>query len=288
MAREAENQASDWSGKANQSVGPESHWKPGELGWYNEFCQPISDALWHHDFALVQNNIVKGRKAVSDGTVEGQEADCLAAQLNYMDFQWAFMRLYSVPKEDRKTDCKPQLAKIIKTTLIPQEDLSERETFQNQIRLYLMACCSARFEPSLLSEDTFFAWHGQLEQKYKNTEYWTFVTFWAFDNEILDLLEQGYNYLLFKGTGFYSEYSFKRVELMLKLRRTVAKEEDLLDLIKLSIVINQLKSVKVIFLEEATKQGLWSPEVNRFYNDFLLELSHNRSTRAQRLIDSGE
>lgn len=210
----------------------------------------------------------------------------MAAQLNYMDFQWALMRLYSVPKEDRKTACKPQLAKIIKTTLIPQEDLPERETFQNQVRLYLMACCSARFEPSLLSESTFFAWHGQLEQKYKNTEYWTFVTFWAYDNEILGLLEQGYNYLLFQGTGFYSEYAFKRVELMLKLRRTVAKEVDLLDLMKLSKVINQLKSVKVIFFDEATKQGIWGPEVNRFYNDFLLELNHNRSTRAQRLIDS--
>ncbi len=251
-----------------------------------EYCQPISDAMWRNDITLPQSEIARGRNAIAKGTIGGQEAGCLAAQLNFMDYQLASLKTQLTPKKDKDVSRVHQLLEIIQTTLLPQENSRESETYQFQIRLFLMACCAIRNELNPLNEPTFRAWFAQLEKKYQDTEFWTYVSFWAYDNDILDLLEQAYDYLLLIGSGFYSEYAFSRVELMVKLQRRLATEEDLLDLMKLSKVRRQLKSVKYLYFQKASLQGLWSPEVDKFYEDFLLELSHNKSSRAQRLINT--
>jgi hypothetical protein len=173
-------------------------------GWYQQWVEPVTQALYLREEDQARTALAVGREAVASGRLEAAAAAQAALLLDYSGYfvaklQGAGAALAHCPEVD---------ARLSATAAEAGADALRR-------RLLLQFRCSAeRLGYRPLAPAEFQALYDAVPAEERNDEFWHFASTWAFAHDKPAVIEEAYaEYSIHKGS-FMPDWLWWRVRLM--------------------------------------------------------------------------
>lgn len=208
---------------------------PRIAAWYTDWCEPVVCALYRRNVDEIHEKMSEAYGALGSGELSTVDAECLSYQLTYLELQCQLVIRRKGWVDTRLPEVLRQMSE--KGSTQKSERLRARLLLQMRItldRLHVMDFSQEEFEE-------LFEIIPEWEQ---TTEFWLYVSGWAFRKRLLSYVEQAYEYAVLQANGFHVEWVWQRVHMMVKLLRGSANRNDLLWLIDKVALPEQLMSLK--------------------------------------------
>lgn len=241
--------------------------------WYVSWCEPIVVALYSRDPQEINSKLAAARQVLASGRLKALEADFLAYQLAYLEFQ---AQLVVRDHEWDKTEVMDFVDRLSRASEYPAADRLRRRLLL-QLRINMDRLSKLDLAPAEF-EKLFY----ELPEEEYTTEAWLYISGWAFRHNQPDYLEKAYEFALLQARGFEVDWTWQRVHMMWKLVRGDATREDLLWLIEKADIDKHLRSIKRGIWERAKELGIVDERIELRLHERELELQEQSSKRLER------
>lgn len=230
--------------------------------WYVDWCEPIVVALYERDAAAICQRVDDAHATLDAGTLGAKSAACLKSQLAYLEFQSCAVL--------RQTGWSDGLLEHVSKLAKPC-DVESAEGLR--IRLYIQARTSLdRYGLLGLDPAEFRTLIDSMPAREETTEFWHYVSGWAFLHEEADFLARAYEFAVMQARGFNVEWTWHRVNVMWRMISGNAERSDIAWLLEKVDLPQQLKSIKRDIWPRAKSLGLIDSELEERLREFEYEL----------------
>lgn len=244
--------------------------------WYVTWCEPIVVALYSRNPKEIREKLAAAADTLVTGKLKALEADCLAYQLTYLEFQ------AQIVLKDPGWD-NTHLIQFIARLSQPSE-YAAAERLRCRLLLQLRVNMD-RLNLVELTPLDFEELFNELPEEEYTTEAWLYISGWAFRKKQPIYLEKAYEFALLQARGFEVDWTWQRVHLMWKLARGDASRDDLLWLIEKADIHKHLRSIQRSIWQRARELGLVDERIELRLQERELELREQSSKRLARHLD---
>jgi hypothetical protein len=220
--------------------------------WYTNWCNPVIAKMYIGDREAVHQLLAAAWCALDANGLDDDRRQSAYYRLCYVDWQIP-LRLGSL--EEAAAGYRHLLDRLAEP---PAGPLS----IAFQLRMLLQTRCHADSE-GLAPFDIpdYLDLRRRLSQCLRDAELYHFVASWAFKRRDLEALEEALEVLTFNPTGYQSDFSWQRVNLMYLLVQERATQRDVLELIKRMSFPHHWRVVRTTLWEAVLAAGLADEKV---------------------------
>lgn len=220
--------------------------------WYTKWCNPVISALYLGERPAVCRLLQNAWTALDDSELDDDRRQCAYYKLCYVAWQEP-LRLGT---DEEAVAGYQHLLECFDTPPAGPLSMVMRQ------RMLLQARCLADTEGIAVCEIAeYTVLRSGLPQYIRDAELYHFLASWAFKHQHLETLEEALEILTFNPSGYQSDFSWQRVNLMYLLVQQRATQRDVLELIKRMSFPHHWRVVQSSLWEAVAAAGLADAKV---------------------------
>lgn len=191
--------------------------------WYTKWCNPIIASMYLGDRDAVRRMRQEAWDALAACDLDDDRRQCAYYRLSYVSWQ-ELLRLGT------HAEAMAGYTRLLDQLSSPPQGPLSAAMCQ---RMQLQSQCHADVEGLAdCSVSEYLRLRSGLPQYLRDPELYHFVASWAFKHRQQETLEESLEIMTFNSTGYQSDFSWQRVNLMHLLLQGRATQRDVLELIK--------------------------------------------------------